>query len=77
ASCTSHTFSEDLSNYWTANLYFKACNGTYKRAPQIANRQNNNGESGGVAVYCTPPGAGNTTAFRPGFSILVGDPMRR
>lgn len=27
-----------LSNYWTANLYFKARNGTYKRVPQIPNR---------------------------------------
>ena len=28
------------SNYWTANLYFKARNGTYKRVPQIANEFN-------------------------------------
>lgn len=34
ASCTTCEFSEDLSNYWTANLYFKARNGTYKRVPQ-------------------------------------------
>jgi hypothetical protein len=27
-----------LSNYWTANVYFKARNGTYKRVPQIPNR---------------------------------------
>lgn len=26
---------EDFSNYWTANLYFKARNGTYKRVPQL------------------------------------------
>ena len=34
ATCTTCQFSEDLSNYWTANLYFKARNGTYKRVPQ-------------------------------------------
>jgi hypothetical protein len=34
ASCTTCAFSDDFSNYWTANLYFKAKNGTYKRVPQ-------------------------------------------
>ena len=34
ATCTTCQFSEDFSNYWTANLYFKARNGTYKRVPQ-------------------------------------------
>jgi hypothetical protein len=38
ASCTTCGYAEDLSNYWTANLYFKARNGTYKRVPQIPNR---------------------------------------
>lgn len=38
ADCTTCSFSEDLSNYWTANLYFKARNGSYKRVPQIPNR---------------------------------------
>lgn len=34
ASCTTCSFTEDLSNYWTANLYFKARNGSFKRVPQ-------------------------------------------
>lgn len=34
ASCTTCQFNQDFSNYWTANLYFKARNGTYKRVPQ-------------------------------------------
>ena len=34
ATCTSCVFPEDRSNYWTANVYFKAKNGTYKRVPQ-------------------------------------------
>jgi hypothetical protein len=34
ATCTTCQFSEDFSNYWTANMYFKAKNGTYKRVTQ-------------------------------------------
>lgn len=37
SSCTSCTFSEDFSNYWTAVLYFRARNGTYKRIRQFPN----------------------------------------
>lgn len=37
ADCTTCAFSDDLSNYWTANLYFKARNGTFKRVPQKGN----------------------------------------
>lgn len=29
---------KQLSNYWTANMYFKARNGTFKRVPQVPNR---------------------------------------
>lgn len=38
ATCTTCSFTEDLSNYWTANVYFKARNGSYKRVPQVPNR---------------------------------------
>jgi hypothetical protein len=34
AKCTSCQASEDFSNYWTANLYFKHKNGSFKRVPQ-------------------------------------------
>ncbi|KAK4205413.1 hypothetical protein QBC40DRAFT_320135 [Triangularia verruculosa] len=37
ATCTTCSFDQDLSNYWTANVYFKARNGTYKRVPQMVN----------------------------------------
>lgn len=30
ATCTSCNFADDFSNYWTANVYFKARNGSYK-----------------------------------------------
>jgi hypothetical protein len=36
ASCTTCAFADDFSNYWTANLFFKARNGSYKRVPQGA-----------------------------------------
>jgi hypothetical protein len=38
ASCTTCGPPEDLSNYWTANVFFKARNGTFKRVPQVPNR---------------------------------------
>jgi hypothetical protein len=38
ATCTTCSYDEDFSNYWTANMYFKARNGSYKRVPQVPNR---------------------------------------
>ena len=65
STCTTCTFSEDLSNYWTANLYFRAKNGSFKRVPQYVNL-GLRGE-GGITVYYIPPYDGKTkvTAFRP------------
>lgn len=66
STCTSCTFSEDFSNYWTANLYFRARNGTYKRVPQMLNLGLEGGD-GGITVYYIPPYDGKTkvTAFQP------------
>jgi hypothetical protein len=63
STCTSCTFSEDFSNYWTASLYFKARNGTFKRVPQM----NNLGLStnAGVTVYYIPPYDGKTKVTAP------------
>lgn len=36
STCTSCQFTEDFSNYWTAVLFYRAKNGTYKRVPQMA-----------------------------------------
>jgi hypothetical protein len=73
STCTSCTFSEDFSNYWTAVLYFRARNGTFKRVPQMASQglQGN----GGITVYYIPStnSKSNVTAFKPGFRMLVGD----
>ncbi|KAK3296441.1 uncharacterized protein B0H64DRAFT_461580 [Chaetomium fimeti] len=73
STCTSCTFTEDFSNYWTAVLYFRARNGTYKRVPQLPNL--GLGGNGGVTIYYIPPhdGTTNVTAFKPGFRMLVGD----
>lgn len=49
STCTSCTYSEDFSNYWTANVYFKARNGTFKLVPQYANLGIN--VRGGMTVY--------------------------
>ncbi|KAL2265061.1 hypothetical protein VTJ83DRAFT_7571 [Remersonia thermophila] len=82
ATCTTCSFSEDLSNYWTANLYFRARNGSYKRVPQIPNRllfgdHFTTQTKGGFVVYYVSPGPGAVTAFRPGFRMLVGDANQR
>ncbi|PMD38709.1 hypothetical protein L207DRAFT_597311 [Hyaloscypha variabilis F] len=77
SNCTSCTFSEDFGNYWTAVMYYRARNGTYKRVAQFPNgglKQN-----GGITVYYIPPydGVTNVTTFKPGFRMLAGDPMLR
>jgi len=38
ATCTTCGPADDFSNYWTANIYFKARNGSYRRVPQVPNR---------------------------------------
>lgn len=74
STCTTCTYSQDMSNYWTAVLYYKARNGTFKRVAQEANMgliQN-----GGITVYYIPPYDGRTTvtAFPKGFRMIAGDP---
>jgi hypothetical protein len=73
STCTTCTFSEDFSNYWTAVLYFKARNGTFKRVPQFVS-QGLTGNAG-ITVYYIPSTDNKTqvTAFKPGFRMLVGD----
>jgi hypothetical protein len=65
SSCTTCTFSEDFSNYWTATLYFRARNGTFKRVPQKGNL-NFESAKGGMTVYYSDPFDGSkVTAFKP------------
>jgi hypothetical protein len=72
ATCTTCTFAEDLSNYWTAVMYFRSRNATYKRVPQMGNQFLERAR-GGMTIYYIPPydGKSKTTAFRP-----VGEPTR-
>ncbi|KUJ13369.1 uncharacterized protein LY89DRAFT_651554 [Mollisia scopiformis] len=79
ASCTTCVFAEDFSNYWTATLYFKHRNGTYKRVKQYPNADLVNGVQGGMTVYYTQQdfnsnGNQKITAFKPGFRMTVGKP---
>jgi len=78
-SCTTCTFSEDFSNYWTAVMFFKHPNGTYKRVPIMQNAALPNGIKGGMTVYYTQEsfssnGNKKIKAFPPGFRMTVGTP---
>ncbi|KAF2199510.1 hypothetical protein GQ43DRAFT_450228 [Delitschia confertaspora ATCC 74209] len=80
ATCTTCTFSEDFSNYWTAILYFKARNGTYKRVSQIPNSGFDGANQGGMTIYYMQNQLADyeqkskVTAFKPGFRMLIGNP---
>ncbi|PVH82169.1 hypothetical protein DL98DRAFT_620944 [Cadophora sp. DSE1049] len=76
STCTTCSFAEDFSNYWTAVLYFRARNGTYKRVPQISQIS---GATAGITVYYMQDALydqeqkSKVTAFKPGFRMFVGD----
>lgn len=50
STCTTCQPADDFSNYWTAPIFFKARNGTYKRVPQKPN-SGFEGANGGMTVY--------------------------
>lgn len=66
STCTTCTYADDFSNYWTASLYFRARNGSFKRVPQLTNL-GLKGNNGGLTVYYNSPydGKTKTTAFKP------------
>lgn len=72
STCTSCTFNQDKSNYWTAVMFFKAKNGTYTRVPQVGNGgpQGKLVNKGGLDVYYIP--SGKVTAMKKGFRMLAG-----
>ncbi|KAF1978967.1 hypothetical protein BU23DRAFT_577165 [Bimuria novae-zelandiae CBS 107.79] len=72
ATCTSCQFTEDFSNYWTAVMFFKARNGTYKRVPTFANEYLEPA-NGGITMYYIAPYDGKPKGFR----MILGDPGRR
>jgi hypothetical protein len=67
STCTTCTFSENFSNYWTANLYFRARNGTLTRVPQMANQYLGTANGGATIYYVSDPYHDGTkpTAFAP------------
>jgi hypothetical protein len=76
--CTTCTFSEDFSNYWTAVLFFKHTNGSYKRVKIMENDALPAGINGGMTIYYTQKdfnsnGNQKITAFPPvcGTSALL------
>lgn len=64
STCTSCTFKQDFSNYWTAVMFFHHKNGSYIRVPQVGNGgpQGRLVNKGGLDVYYIP--SGKTTAFK-------------
>lgn len=70
ATCTTCQAADDFSNYWTATLYFRARNGTFKRVPQKGN-VGFEGQRGGMTVYYMQNHLADyqqrskVTAFRP------------
>ncbi|KAF2672155.1 hypothetical protein BT63DRAFT_476951 [Microthyrium microscopicum] len=78
--CTTCTFSEDFSNYWTAVMFFKhPTNGTFKKVPIMQNAALPNGINGGMTIYYTQEsfnsnGKAKITSFKPGFRMTVGAP---
>ena len=78
STCTTCTYSEDFSNYWTANAYFRARNGTFKRVPQFANL-GVGALSGGATIYYIRgySAAAKVTAFKPVSSLEVAKHLTR
>ncbi|KAK4038600.1 hypothetical protein C8A01DRAFT_47800 [Parachaetomium inaequale] len=79
ATCTTCTFADDLSNYWTAVLYFRARNGSYHRVPQKPNVGFEQAK-GGMTIYYIPyigRTPSSVTAFKPGFRMLIGQQSYR
>ncbi|KAF9529652.1 hypothetical protein CPB83DRAFT_926527 [Crepidotus variabilis] len=75
--CTSCTYSEDFSNYWTAVLYFKHSNGSFKRVRQLPGQLLGNANGGMTVYYSQPSNGGKVTSFPKGFRMIVGNAMTR
>jgi hypothetical protein len=84
STCTTCTFTDDFSNYWTAVMYFRARNGTYKRVKQLGALFHENARGGGITIYYFPPDERspydqwhNIVAFKRGFRMRNGNPNVR
>ncbi|KAI9694885.1 MAG: hypothetical protein M1822_000501 [Bathelium mastoideum] len=77
STCTTCTFTQDLSNYWTATLFFRAQNGSFHRVPQKGNEGFESANGGMTIYYVQPYDGSSVTAFKPGFRMIVGNPGYR
>lgn len=78
ASCSTCTFDQNRSNYWTQVLYFRARNGTFKKVAQISD-EGYTAANGGMIIYYALPSDPTIkiTAFPPGFRMIAGNPFAR
>jgi hypothetical protein len=76
STCTTCTMADDFSNYWTAVMYFRARNGTYKRVKQLGVLFFEDAHEGGMKIYYFAPRKNTTrvVAFRKGFRMRNGSP---
>ncbi|KAH6625396.1 hypothetical protein C7974DRAFT_312264 [Boeremia exigua] len=76
--CSSCTIKEDMSNYWTPQLYVKFKNSTFLPVPQIGDPEDT---TGGMAVYYLQRRGNDPNeklhAFPEGFRMLAGDTSAR
>ncbi|KAH7380266.1 hypothetical protein DE146DRAFT_289970 [Phaeosphaeria sp. MPI-PUGE-AT-0046c] len=76
STCSSCPPKQDLSNYWTPQLYVKLKDGTgFRPVPLVGDSQDRNG--GMTIYYLQRPGGDKLTAFPPGFRMLAGDSNKR
>lgn len=65
SSCTTCTFTQDFSNYWTATLWFQARNGSFYPVPQKGNVDFESANGGMTVYYIAPYDGSSVTAFAP------------
>ncbi|GAA5875572.1 hypothetical protein JCM16303_000671 [Sporobolomyces ruberrimus] len=69
--CTSCLVKQDMSNYWTPQLYFQWANGSFTSVDAVG---------GGLIYYLPrshPTDKTNVTAFPSGLRMLTGNPFKR
>ncbi|KAK6394058.1 hypothetical protein LTR65_001904 [Meristemomyces frigidus] len=78
SACSSCPVKQDLSAYWTPQLYYMGANQSYfEDVPQAGEGE---GVTGGMTVYYEQRGGPNNDAlqaFPAGFRMMAGDPFQR
>jgi len=79
STCTSCSFKEDLSNYWTAVLFYRNNQGKFMRVPTTGNGgpqgKLEHPQGGGMDIYYIPNARARSkmVAFKKGFRMIAGD----